>query len=80
MPCGLDSQVAVWLSKVPLYVSQVALYGAQVPLYRQSVIVDEGYEINFEYLYLNPDKAASDPDVRYTKKRADESVSYVYNV
>lgn len=41
---------------------------------------DDEYEINFEYYYLNLDKAASDPDVRYTKKRADGSVSYVYDV
>ena len=41
---------------------------------------DEGYTITFEYNYLNSDKPTSDPDVRYTKVRADGSVSYVYDV
>lgn len=44
------------------------------------VLADEGYKITFEYNYLNSDKPASDPDVRYTKERADGSVSYVYDV
>ena len=38
------------------------------------------YRITFEYNYLNPNKSASDPDVRYTNERADGSVSYVYDV
>ena len=41
---------------------------------------DEGYTITFEYNYLDAGKPASDPDVRYTKVRADGSVSYVYDV
>jgi len=44
------------------------------------VLAADGDEITFEYNYLNPDKSVSDPDVRYTKKRADGSVSYVYDV
>ena len=40
----------------------------------------DGYTITFEYNYLNADKPASDPDVRYTMVLADGSVSYVYDV
>lgn len=38
------------------------------------------YVINFEYLYLNSSKPATDPDVRYTKTREDGTTSYVYNI
>ena len=51
------------------------------------VLADDGVDsddgddkITFEYNYLNPNKSASDPDVRYTKERADGSVAYVYDV
>ena len=40
----------------------------------------DGYKITFEYYYLDPDKQTSDPDVRYTRERADGSVSYIYDV
>ena len=44
------------------------------------VLAADGDEITFEYNYLNPDKSVSDPDVRYTRERADGSVSYIYDV
>ena len=41
---------------------------------------EQSYVINFEYLYLNSSKPATDPDVRYTKKREDGTTSYVYDI
>lgn len=41
---------------------------------------EQSYVINFEYLYLNSSKPATEPDVRYTKKREDGTTSYVYDI
>lgn len=40
----------------------------------------EEYEITFEYNYLDPEKSASEPDVRYTQRFSDGRVNYVYEV
>lgn len=41
---------------------------------------EQSYVINFEYLYLNSSKPATEPDVRYTKTREDGTTSYVYDI
>ncbi|MBW9200405.1 DUF4595 domain-containing protein [Bacteroidales bacterium SW299] len=65
-------------------VSEVDDHGLDKFVYENGFLTQvddgDGYKITFEYYYLDPDKQTSDPDVRYTRERADGSVSYIYDV
>ena len=88
---GDEGDVTVPTDKTPVervftgkLVSEVDDHGLDKFVYENGFLTQvddgDGYKITFEYYYLDPDKQTSDPDVRYTRERADGSVSYIYDV
>lgn len=88
---GDEGDVTVPTDKTPVervftgkLVNEVDDHGLDKFVYENGFLTQvddgDGYKITFEYYYLDPDKQTSDPDVRYTRERADGSVSYIYDV
>ena len=88
---GDEGDVTVPTDKTPVervftgkLVNEVGDHGLDKFVYESGFLTQvddgDGYKITFEYYYLDPDKQTSDPDVRYTRERADGSVSYIYDV
>lgn len=88
---GDEGDVTVPTDKTPVervftgkLVSEVDDHGLDKFVYENGFLTQvddgDGYKITFEYYYLDPDKQTSDPDLRYTRERADGSVSYIYDV